>query len=346
MISVRVSLLAHALCFAPRCSGPSLIARTIRDIAHSLVIDDAAFEANVYENLHSLLPWTSRIPPLRAALAHVDTRHGGWAHDDTGRVDNAPCVPPSERTALTADQLDDLRRVAFVTMPPEMLHRPTLRKHTSALYERLPSRVPAAVADGAGGSVMGAGGMGGTGARLVPPTAVVTVGPPGSGKSYVAWAAGLSKLYADGVAPSPESYLHIDPDYWLTANCHNDNACRPLVNWLNHETFLKAVRLLPSYRHWPRGMPSTPQSGSAALCSPSFPLRHVAGPPQAAPCLRRHRKEPPQHVRPRHLAVARRWVPYPLMRRPRIIRHVRRQHCRPQDAHRTRRAAAHRARDV
>ena len=53
----------------------------------------------------------------------------------------------------------------------------------------------------------------------------------------------MQMLADSGLGPAPGAYLTIDPDFWLSANCHNDNACRPLVNWCNHENFLKAVEL-------------------------------------------------------------------------------------------------------
>ena len=169
----------------------------------------------------ALLPWSTRIPPLRAAIARILPRHDAWAHDESGRVDNPPTVSPQELVALSPSQLDDLKRLAFVMAPPHMLDGAQIRGHTATLYKHV--RPDADV--------------------MRQPTAVVTVGAPGSGKSYVAAKEALALLHSMGEGPAPDQYLYSDPDFWLTSNCQNDNACRPLVNWLNHETFLKAIRL-------------------------------------------------------------------------------------------------------
>ena len=212
---------------AERAGGSSLVEKTIRTIAKSLVMDDALFEANIYENLHSLLPWSQRIPQLRALVKQLSARHETWAHDDSGRIDTAPLVPQSELSEVPASALADLRRLAFVQLPPDMLDPTTLAERTREVWSEVSAPSPSrALSRGA-----------------MPPTALVTVGCPGSGKSYVTKAACLPHLAKLGLGPSIESYLTIDPDFWLSNVCQNDNACRPLVNWLNHENFLRAVGL-------------------------------------------------------------------------------------------------------
>jgi len=209
-------------------AGASIIERTIREVAQMLVMNDALYSANIYENLHALLPWTQRMPPLRAFVRRVNQRHDSWSHDDTGRVDNAPTVVPEEQCELSAQHLADLRRLAFVQLSPTMLHPPTLAEHTRKMWAAaapppsppLPKRL----------------------VPPLPPTAVVTVGTPGSGKSFVAIRDCLPVLAEMGLGPSESQYLKIDPDFWLSQVCHNDNGCRPLVNWLNHENFLRACR--------------------------------------------------------------------------------------------------------
>ena len=219
-----VNTVIDRLAIAER-AGPRATERTISEISKLLVIDDDTFEANIDKNLRSLLPWSHTIPPIRAVIAKLNERHAGWVHDDTGSVERAPRIAAADLVSLSAKQLNDLRRIAFVLVSPEMLSARDVARHTRNLYKAAPPTVPRDPA------------------APIPPTAVVTVGAPGSGKSFVAHHTCLPMLAESGLGPAAESYLQIDPDYWLTSMCHNDNAMRPLVNWLNHETFLKAVRL-------------------------------------------------------------------------------------------------------
>ena len=51
----------------------------------------------------------------------------------------------------------------------------------------------------------------------------------------------MDRIQKDIGAPAASEYVHIDPDAVITGLCHNDNAYRPLANFLNHENFLVAL---------------------------------------------------------------------------------------------------------
>ena len=72
------------------------------------------------------------------------------------------------------------------------------------------------------------------------PFLVVLAGPPGSGKTS-ALRMCIERLINQQGGPPQSHYVDINPDYWITQLCDNNNAYRPVANFLNHETFLSAV---------------------------------------------------------------------------------------------------------
>ena len=177
-------------------------------------------EGHVADNLRALRPWAERVPPLRALMELIFAQHEAWSIDKTGRADTAPTLPAdAPGPELSAAQLLDLKLLAFPLDPPRMLAAETLAGKAKALH-----------ASASGGA-------------SAPPTALITVGAPGSGKSFVSREAGMARLLEAGLGPEAGAYLTIDPDFWLTEVCENENACRPLANWLNHENFLRSVAM-------------------------------------------------------------------------------------------------------
>ena len=73
---------------------------------------------------------------------------------------------------------------------------------------------------------------------------MVAVGPPGSGKSYICKQFCLQKLHKSFGCPRPSEYAIIDPDYYIQNHLNNNNACRGLANFCNHQHFMTAI----SYR--------------------------------------------------------------------------------------------------
>ena len=84
------------------------------------------------------MPWHQRLPGLRALLRDVFARAPTWHHDPHGRYERAPRLTAGEASAhLTAAQLHDLKRLAFVQEPPAMLDPAMLEEQQAALYECL-----------------------------------------------------------------------------------------------------------------------------------------------------------------------------------------------------------------
>jgi len=75
------------------------------------------------------------------------------------------------------------------------------------------------------------------------PVCLVSVGAPGSGKSYAIRETLMAELAASREGPAVDEYLTIDPDFWITSVLRNDNSARMLANYLNHETFMTAVHM-------------------------------------------------------------------------------------------------------
>ena len=178
---------------------------------------DAAREANIRENLKALLPWSRHVPLLREFMAPILKRSKSWKHDETGRVDNPPCLPTNENSELSAELLMLLKRLAFVLEPPGMLSTELIGQMRLQLF-----------------------GSSTTSSR---PMCVINVGAPGSGKSYVSSEVYVPSLGAQGIGPLVNDFMTIDPDFWLTNVCANDNGRRNIANYLNHESFLMATRL-------------------------------------------------------------------------------------------------------
>merc|ERR1719424_1618049 len=51
----------------------------------------------------------------------------------------------------------------------------------------------------------------------------------------------LSKLQGQSGGPSANSFVEIDPDFWISNLCNNDNDLRPLCNMLNLENLFFAI---------------------------------------------------------------------------------------------------------
>lgn len=188
-----------------------------RAVATALVGNsDAQLEGDIEENLRALMPWSQRTAPLHDFLGTLAELDHHWRYDTTGRVDNPPSVPASRRVELTAGQMTDLKRLAFVTTPPKMLCPALVRDLRARLFE---------------GS-----------ASSTSPTCIITVGAPGAGKTYVSHRAFVPSLAERGLGPDDSRYITIDPDYWLAGVCGNDNTQRNLANYLTMESFLLAVK--------------------------------------------------------------------------------------------------------
>ena len=63
-LPIVTTVLSH-LERAMRTGGSAVAEKAIADIARSLVMDDKTYELNIYENLHALMPWHKRIPPIQ-----------------------------------------------------------------------------------------------------------------------------------------------------------------------------------------------------------------------------------------------------------------------------------------
>ena len=217
---------------------PVAVQAAILEVISDLVPSDhpqrEAQEAHADANLRALLPWRQRVPPLRSLFNYVAERIEGWTFDATGRLDGVPRLREGEGEGaprLSVSQLHDLKRLAFVLDPPARLDPALLRAKQAALLGALD------------GGVSGPPRSPPRGPPAGPPTALITVGAPGSGKSFVAQHHCTGGLHERGLGPPPSAYVRIDPDYWLTEVCDNDNSCRHMANYMNHESFLLALTM-------------------------------------------------------------------------------------------------------
>lgn len=178
--------------------------------------------ANVHTNLDGVFPLPDRLIEALRCVLEVE-RGGLWKVDATGRVDNPPSLAKLELPAYAAlvsasvsqEETALLRQMLFANAPPEMVAYPKVRGLREAMCNA---------------STIG-----------TPPHAIVTVGAPGSGKSYILEHGGLDQLRRVVGSPILEDYVHIDPDYMISNLCENNNEYRMLANFCNHETFLATV---------------------------------------------------------------------------------------------------------
>ena len=214
VVTRMVEAVAHST------DGTEDVTESTRVLSAVLAAGDARVAGNIFENLHSLMPFERSIMLLGPLLRHVHENAHSWTfEDDVSAAAAPPSLAPHHLSArsLRVGQraLDALRLVAFVDKPPALvadstaiatLRRTVFGRSRSAFW----------------------------------PTAVVMVGAPGSGKTAVLPQA-LDVLRRECGGPPADQYCCINPDFWITHLCHSNNEHRNLANYLNHETFLAAV---------------------------------------------------------------------------------------------------------
>lgn len=172
---------------------------------------------NVFENLMILRPSHQIGSSLSAILELIEAQAASWTYQDDGYADKPPVLPDDVEHAharIEPATLDDLRVLAFIDLPPALLDPFEIHRLRSEVFHA--SRC------------------------AFRPTAVVMVGPPGSGKSAV-MNQGVDTLRIKHGGPPVDHYAHINPDHWITRLCDNNNDWRNVANYLNHESFLTAV---------------------------------------------------------------------------------------------------------
>jgi len=152
----------------------------------------------------------------KRAMQIVLEHEGKWSIDESGRIDTAPHISGRSRSlSITQVEVGHIRRVLFAHAPPTLLNYDRLRSIRERMFA--PPMHPAQ------------------------PTAVVSVGAPGSGKTYVLRNGCLPILEERYRVPGLCEFVHVDPDIMISELCDNNNAYRPIANFCNHETFLCAV---------------------------------------------------------------------------------------------------------
>jgi hypothetical protein len=220
-LSVALSVVTRMVeATAHSTDGTEDVTESTRLLSAVLAAGDARVAGNIFENLHSLMPFEHSISLLGPLLRHVHENAPGWNfEDDVSAAAAPPSLAPHHLRARSLHvgkrALDALRLVAFVDKPPALvadsdaiatLRRTIFGRSRSAFW----------------------------------PTAVVMVGAPGSGKTAVLPQA-LDVLRRECGGPPADHYCCINPDFWITHLCHSNNEHRNLANYLNHETFLAAV---------------------------------------------------------------------------------------------------------
>lgn len=140
----------------------------------------------------------------------------GWGFGDTGDPEAPTLADEALREQrLTQADMAVLRQLVFPRAPSSMLD---------------PGRVS---------EVRDSAARGAPAASCETRIAVVTVGTPGAGKSFVT--KGMALPHLRETARGPTAYVDVDPDLFLTELCDNDNGMRALANFCNHESFVYAI---------------------------------------------------------------------------------------------------------
>lgn len=168
--------------------------------------------ANVNSNLQAVEPVTQNtIVALRTLLKHIDA----WDFQKDGGCDNPPMLKDeSERDLqLALEELHALHILSWIHHPPKYLTHSTFYGITGEM-----TRVPTS---------------------QQPPFAIITVGAPGSGKSFMINSefGARNWLKTNRNGPAVDSYVEVDPDTWITKLCNNDNTFRLLASNMNLENF-------------------------------------------------------------------------------------------------------------
>lgn len=178
------------------------------------------FLPNVETNLKAVEPLSETAQrACQLILEHLKN----WDFDSTGKVDSAPQL--GDRTQrgsilsmqLSLKDLNAIRAIAFAHYPPKFHDYQTFLDLTSSLFKDKP--------------------------QVEKPVALITVGPPGSGKSHMV-DGGFGRLpFLDGTfsGAMKDSYVEIDPDNWLINLCNSENKYRQMCNMLNLESFFLSI---------------------------------------------------------------------------------------------------------
>jgi len=214
---MRVAALAVAQLIAARDDGcGDDVNKCTMRVAGKLCMGDMVVAGNVFENLTAIFPWADLLPRLRMVSALVRDHEGTWTFPDDGSPE-APRLPPTSSAAsfsLDTRAASAFRHLCFVDKPPALSRAASVISLRARLLDH-------------------------TGCALQP-TAVVTIGAPGSGKTQaVQWAVAHVEAALGG--PPSEAYAKINPDDWISEICDNNNAYRNVANYCNQETFLQAV---------------------------------------------------------------------------------------------------------
>ena len=167
--------------------------------------------ALIQHNLDTVLPLPSHVLSF---MQTIFEKRPGWIYDDSGRVDNPP--RQLDTRTLTQAEVASVRKLAFVGYPAEVLgDLATLSPVRAELF------APPAQAEGR-------------------PVAIITVGPPGVGKTTVLKSAAVPWLQANFGAPG-DGYVTLDTDHMFDKVCLLRPAYRQVAFFTNHENFLCAV---------------------------------------------------------------------------------------------------------
>jgi len=154
---------------------------------------------------------------LLQRLDAVIAASGSWIFDGSGRVDAAPALRDVELLKLSFSQetLAAVRRLACAHVPPD--------RHSFALVEELRDRQFR------------------SSKASKRPHVVITIGPPGAGKTYILHNCAVDFLRNKYALPPKEDFVNLDPDYYISNVLDNNNDWREMANFLNHESLMCAI---------------------------------------------------------------------------------------------------------
>ena len=181
---------------------------------------------------------------LLEKLERLVARFPSWKPDSTGRVDNAPRLSgPDSEITFSQDELHCVRHILYAYLPAWTTLDQVINARRELLYPNSnPARGPAPTPK------MRA-------AAASPPCAIITVGPVGSGKSWVLHGAEsniddtISHAFGRRFpAPPLSEFSVLDPDSVLHGLAAGmglpfDPTLRSYANFVNHENFCCAVQM-------------------------------------------------------------------------------------------------------
>jgi len=201
--------------------GDALDAGAVRAVAEAAVGSDSNQVEEVLplvrENLQHVFHSGSMTSDMVELLRVVIEKSANWKFDGSGRIDVAPRLVEEHLLEQRFSQgfLADVRRLACAHVPPAKHGFDLVRGFRETQFDS--SRISQK------------------------PHVIITVGPPGAGKTYILLNRCVGFLHDELSTPPMEDYVRLDPDYYISNLLDNNNDYREMANFCNHESLMCAI---------------------------------------------------------------------------------------------------------